>query len=117
MIGSSRDWSARNIRYAEKPCGTRPNQNPKIGPIHALLQSRGRVKAMQKLIEFYEMASLNAAALGDREKMAIVEARRGLRLFARAMESFKMGTVEAEVNADVKRRMAQWEAAQEVRPR
>lgn len=75
------------------------------------------MNVMQKLIEFYEMASLNAAALDDKEKMAIVEARRGLRLFARAMENFKTGPVEAVVNADVSRRMALWEAAQEVRPR
>ena len=44
---------------------------------------------MEKLIEFYEMVSLNDAALRPNEKVAILQARRGLRLFVRAMEDFK----------------------------
>jgi hypothetical protein len=43
---------------------------------------------MQKLIEFYEMASLNDAALRSSEKTAILKARLALRMFERAMESF-----------------------------
>jgi len=69
---------------------------------------------MQKLIEFYEMASLNAVALGGREKLAILEARRALRNFARAMESFKMGAVEPVFHADVSLRLAAWEGARAV---
>jgi len=53
------------------------------------------VKAMEELIEFYEMASLNDAALCDSEKMAILNARRALRMFARAMESFKRASTGA----------------------
>jgi len=57
---------------------------------------------MQKLIEFYEMASLNSAALCDSEQLAILEARRALRKFARAMESFKTGEVERVFKADAR---------------
>jgi hypothetical protein len=49
---------------------------------------------MEKLIEFYEMVSLNDADLRPDEKMAILRARRGLRLFARAMEDFKRGSTD-----------------------
>jgi hypothetical protein len=69
---------------------------------------------MQKLIEIYEMASLNAAALCEREQMAILEARRGLRIFARAMDNFKMAPMEDALNADVSLRMAAWQGAQDV---
>jgi hypothetical protein len=72
---------------------------------------------MQKLVEFYEMASLNTASLDEGEKMAILEARRALRKFARAMESFKMAPVEAAANADLSRRMAAWEGGLELLPR
>jgi hypothetical protein len=44
---------------------------------------------MQKLIEFYEMVSMNDAALSDGERIAILKARLALRMFERAMESFK----------------------------
>ena len=44
---------------------------------------------MQKLIEFYEMVSLDDAALRGSEKTAILKARLALRMFERAMESFK----------------------------
>ena len=69
---------------------------------------------MQKLIEFYEMASLNAAALGDSQKLAILEARRALRKFARAMDNLKRGEVEPAFNADVGFRLAAWERAQDL---
>jgi hypothetical protein len=44
---------------------------------------------MQKLIEFYEMVSLNEATLPGSEKTAILRARLALRIFERAMKSFK----------------------------
>ena len=44
---------------------------------------------MQKLIEFYEMASLNDASLRPSERVAIRRARRALRNFHRAMEILK----------------------------
>ena len=50
---------------------------------------------MQDLIEFYEMVSLNDAALRDREKMAILNARHALSMFERAMESFKRASTGA----------------------
>ena len=55
---------------------------------------------MQELIEFYEMASLNSAALCESEQLAILEARRALRKFVRAMESLKTGEVERVFKAD-----------------
>lgn len=67
--------------------------------MHALLRRVWRVDAMQKLIEFYEMASLNSAALCDSEQLAILDARHALRKFARAMETFKTAPVEL-LNAD-----------------
>ena len=69
---------------------------------------------MQKLIEFYEMASLNSAALSDSEELAIMEARRALRKFARAMESFKRPPVEELVNQDISLRLAAWESDREL---
>ncbi len=48
-----------------------------------------QVNAMQKLIEFYEMVSLNDAALRGSEKTAILKARLALRMFEQAMQSFK----------------------------
>jgi hypothetical protein len=44
---------------------------------------------MQQLIEFYEMVSMNDAALHGDEKMAILKARLALHMFERAMQSFK----------------------------
>ena len=44
---------------------------------------------MQKLIEFYEMVSLNDAALRGSEKAAVLKARLALRMFERAMENFQ----------------------------
>ena len=50
---------------------------------------------MQKLIEFYEMVSLNDAALRGDEKTAILKARQALRMFEQAMESFKAVSSDA----------------------
>jgi hypothetical protein len=94
-----------------------PGADPEIGLIRALLKERWLVNAMQKLIEFYEMASLNAGALGDGEQMAILEARRALRKFARAMESFKMAPMGTSFNEDVSLRLAAWSGARDVPPR
>ena len=44
---------------------------------------------MQQLIEFYEMVSMNDAALSGNEKTAVLKARLALNMFERAMESFK----------------------------
>ncbi len=50
---------------------------------------------MHHLIELYDIVSLNDAALGESERLAIMQARFALRMFARAMETFKR--VSAEV--------------------
>ena len=69
------------------------NQDRRNGLIRAFSEKRKgqrwQVNAMQKLIEFYEMVSLNDAALRGSEKTAILKARLALRMFERAMESFK----------------------------
>lgn len=57
------------------------------------------MNVMQKQIEFYEMASLNFAALSGSERAAILDARRALRAFARAMEKFKTISTEVESSA------------------
>jgi len=49
---------------------------------------------MTKLIEFYEIVSLNDAALDDAEKTALLQARQALRMFERAMVTFKRASVE-----------------------
>lgn len=49
---------------------------------------------MTKLIEFYEMVSLNDADLDTSEKMAILEARLALASFERAMARFKSASIE-----------------------
>jgi hypothetical protein len=68
------------------------NRDLRNGLIRAFSEKRKgqrwQVNAMQKLIEFYEMASLNDAALRGSEKAAILKARLALRMFERAMESF-----------------------------
>ena len=51
---------------------------------------------MHHLIELYDIASLNDAALCEGEKAAIIQARLALRMFVRAMERFKR--VSAEVS-------------------
>jgi len=67
---------------------------------------RWQVNAMQKLIEFYEMVSLNDAALRGSEKTAILKARLALRMFERAMESFKAISGEVPSAAEHGFRMA-----------
>jgi hypothetical protein len=47
---------------------------------------------MQQMIEFYEMVSMNDAALRGSERTAILKARLALRMFERAMESFKQAS-------------------------
>ena len=54
---------------------------------------------MQELIEFYEMVSLNEVALRDTERTSILKARLALRMFERAMESFKTDSTEATAAA------------------
>ena len=55
---------------------------------------------MQKLVELYEMVSLNDAALSGYEKTAILKARHALRIFELAMESFKAVSSEAPSAAE-----------------
>jgi hypothetical protein len=47
------------------------------------------VNAIQRFIEFYEMVSLNDAALRGSEKTDILKARLALRIFERVIESLK----------------------------
>jgi len=54
---------------------------------------------MQQMIEFYEMVSMNDAALRGPEKMAILKARLALQMFERAMQTFKAETAPAQVVA------------------
>ena len=65
---------------------------------------------MQQLIEFYEMVSLNDAALRDSERIAILKARLALRMFERAMESFKTSSTEATQPAGASFRAASSQA-------
>ena len=58
---------------------------------------------MKELFEFYEMANLNAAALCVSEQSALLEARRGLRLFARAMERLKISSAEFDATVEFTR--------------
>lgn len=55
---------------------------------------------MQQLIEFYEMVSMNDAALRGAEKMAILKARLALHMFERAMQSFKAESEPAPAAAE-----------------
>jgi hypothetical protein len=66
----------------------------------------GAGKTMQQLIEFYEMVSLNDAALRDSERTAILKARLALRMFERAMESFKTSSTEAAQSTGASFRVA-----------
>jgi len=56
-----------------------------------------RVKRMQQMIEFYEMVSVNDAALRGPEKLAILKARLALQMFERAMQKFKAESAPATV--------------------
>jgi hypothetical protein len=44
---------------------------------------------MQQLIELYEMVALNGAGLRGTEKLSILKAGLALRMFERAMQSFR----------------------------
>ena len=55
---------------------------------------------MQQMIEFYEMVSLNDAALRGSEKTAILKARLALNMFERAMATFKTASAETPAAAD-----------------
>jgi hypothetical protein len=55
---------------------------------------------MQKLIELYEMISLNDTALCGSEKTAILKAQLALRMFERAMDGFKNASIEARSAPD-----------------
>jgi hypothetical protein len=86
------------------------NQDRGSGPMRAFLEKRKgqrwQVNAMHKLIEFYEMVSLNDAALRGSEKTAILKARLAMKMFERAMESFKTISGEAPPAAEHGFRMA-----------
>ena len=58
------------------------------------------MNTVQKLIEFYEMVSMNDAALRDSERAAILKARLALKMFERAMESFKAISCEVPSAAE-----------------
>lgn len=51
---------------------------------------------MQKLIEFYEMVSLNEAALRGSENAALLKARHALNMFEQAMEALKTTSTGAQ---------------------
>lgn len=78
--------------------------------MRAVLQGReGQKMAGErngKLIEFYEMVSLNNAALRDNEKTAICNARRALRMFERAMKDFKTISTDVPYDSEISSRLA-----------
>ena len=94
------DAESRSRREPVVPKGV--SHDSRNGTNRAFLQNgKGQkwpVNAMEKLIEFYEMISLNNAALGGTEKAAIRRARRALRMFERAMENFR--TISSDVPCD-----------------
>ena len=55
---------------------------------------------MQKLVEFYEMVSLNDAALRESEREAVLKAGVALRMFERAMEIFKTDSIDLGETAE-----------------
>jgi hypothetical protein len=61
---------------------------------------------MQKLVEFYEMVSINDAALSGTERTTILKARLALNMFERAMENFKRASAEAPAPVEPKLAMA-----------
>lgn len=61
---------------------------------------------MEKLIEFYEMVSLNEAALSISERRALLTALRARDVFASAMERFRLGSAATRFSFDAGRRMA-----------
>jgi hypothetical protein len=44
---------------------------------------------MQEMIEFFEMVSMNEAALGGRGKLSVLKARLALHIFERAVTNLK----------------------------
>jgi hypothetical protein len=62
--------------------------------------------AMEKLIELYEMVSLNNAVLCRSEKMAIRNAGRALRMFKRAMKGFETISTQVPYGSENSFRMA-----------
>ena len=60
---------------------------------------------MQKLIELYEMASMNEAALRGSENAALLKARHALNMFEQAMEALKTASATAR-SVQVSFRMA-----------
>ena len=61
---------------------------------------------MEKLIEFYEMVSLNDADLRGSEKMAILKARLALNMFKRSMAMFQPGSTQELSQPETNFRMA-----------
>jgi hypothetical protein len=61
---------------------------------------------MQEMIEFFEMVSLNDAALGGTERMAILQARLALRVFLRAMTRLRDESLETAIPVEADLRMA-----------
>lgn len=55
---------------------------------------------MQQMMEFFEMVSLNEAALRESERTAMLQARLALRVFQRAMGRLHMETVEDTTGAE-----------------
>jgi hypothetical protein len=74
--------------------------------VHKREGQRWRVNAVQQLIEFYEMVSLNDAALGGKEKVAMLKARLALQMFERAMQSLKSDDTVATSPPEASFRMA-----------
>lgn len=70
------------------------------GPARAFVEMRKgqqwRVNAMQELIEYYEMVSINVAVLRGSQRKAILEARRALHAFARALEKLQAASTELD---------------------
>ena len=97
-------WSTEPLFRGEPIVPEVVKQDRRSGPISAFLEREGaqrwQVNAMQELIEFYEMVSLNDAALRGSEKTAILKARLALKMFERAMESFKAISCEVPSAAE-----------------
>jgi len=105
------DWgSAESRSRLEDVVPKAVSQDFRNGRIRAYLQKRKgqkwQVNAMEKLIEFYEMVSLNDAALRGSEKAAIRNARRALRMFERAMKNFKTVSTEVPYDSEISLRLA-----------
>ena len=62
---------------------------------------RWRVIAMQEMIEFFEMVSLNEAALCSVDRTTILQARLAMRVFQRAMNRLRSETDESHWDAEL----------------